>query len=190
VSTGARVIAVEPLAAMRARLEQAVPGAQSLDGTAEAIPLPDASVDAVTVAQAFHWFRFDEALAELHRVLRPGGGLALVWNEWREEDRLVAAVEAIVVPLRGEVPTRRGGGWRDEFATSRLFGPLEETTFEYVQTIDAEQLVSRVLSISVVAALPPDEKAAVAERVRALTDGLPERFPLPYDTRVFLCHRS
>jgi ubiquinone/menaquinone biosynthesis C-methylase UbiE len=72
VAAGADVVAVEPIAAMRERLP---PEVEALDGTAEAIPLPGASVDAVTVAQAFHWFDAEPALAEIHRVLRPGGTL-------------------------------------------------------------------------------------------------------------------
>src|SRR5947207_16006721 len=70
VATGAHVIAVEPGDAMRAELSRAVPEAQALCGAAEEIPLPDASLDAIAVGQAFHWFRHDEALPELHRVLR------------------------------------------------------------------------------------------------------------------------
>ena len=75
------MIAVEPLAEMRRVLEQAVPQAEALEGTAEAMPLPDASVDAVTVAAAFHWFDGQRALDEIARVLRPGSGLGLVWNK-------------------------------------------------------------------------------------------------------------
>ena len=80
VPFGARIVAVEPIDAMRAELERAVPGVEALAGSAEAIPLPDTSVDAVTCAQAFHWFRPEAAVAEIRRVLRPGGGLALLWN--------------------------------------------------------------------------------------------------------------
>src|SRR5689334_10252480 len=76
----ARVVAVEPSAAMLRRLREVAPTADAIEGTAEAIPLPDATADAVTVAQAFHWFANDTALAEIHRVLRPDGRLALVWN--------------------------------------------------------------------------------------------------------------
>ncbi len=80
VARGARVVAVEPVVAMRERLLRDVAGIEVRDGTAEALPLEDASVDLVTVAQAFHWFDAPAALAEIRRVLRPGGGLALIWN--------------------------------------------------------------------------------------------------------------
>jgi ubiquinone/menaquinone biosynthesis C-methylase UbiE len=79
-TTGATVIAVEPVEGMRRVLAEVVPGARVLDGTAEAIPVEDGAVDAVTVAQAFHWFDSDRAVAEIARALRPGGGLGLIWN--------------------------------------------------------------------------------------------------------------
>ena len=75
-----RVIAIEPLVEMRARLARTTPRAEALEGTAEHLPLPDASANAVLVAQAFHWFDGRRALGEIARVLRPGGGLGLLWN--------------------------------------------------------------------------------------------------------------
>ena len=84
VQTGAQVIAVEPGEQMLSQLRRVVPDATALLGAAEDIPLPDNSVDAATMGQSFHWFRHDEALPELHRVLRPGGGIALLWN-WRDQ---------------------------------------------------------------------------------------------------------
>src|SRR3954471_16036477 len=86
VATGADVVAVEPVPGMRAQLAEVLPEIEALDGTAEAIPLDDASVDAVTVAQAFHWFKFDEALAEIKRVLRPGGWVVILFN--RRDERV------------------------------------------------------------------------------------------------------
>ncbi len=111
-------------AEMRAELP---PQAIALEGTAEAIPLDDASADAVTVAQAFHWFDAEPALAEIHRVLRPGGALALVWNERHEDDPVNQAIDALVDPLRREsgVPQYRDGSWRAAFERSRLFGPAQ-----------------------------------------------------------------
>ena len=87
---------------MRAELERRVPRVATLTGTAERIPLADAYVDAVTVASAFHWFREEEALREIHRVLKPGGGIALVWNARDERDAVQRALSEIVGPLRGE----------------------------------------------------------------------------------------
>jgi len=79
VATGARVVAVEPVAEMRAKLVAAVSNVAALEGTAEAIPRPDASVDAVVCAQSFHWFATRAALAEIHRVLKPGGAVLSVF---------------------------------------------------------------------------------------------------------------
>ena len=89
-------MAVEPLDEMRAELEVALPGARALAGSAEAIPLPDASTDVVTSAQAFHWFDHDAALPEIARVLRPGGRLALVWNSRDDRDPWMARLSAII----------------------------------------------------------------------------------------------
>src|SRR5712691_5505668 len=86
VPSGANIVAVEPLHEMRAELERRVPRVATMNGTAEKIPLSDAYVDAVTVASAFHWFREEQALREIRRVLKPGGGIALVWNARDERD--------------------------------------------------------------------------------------------------------
>ena len=169
VPTGARVVAVEPLAAMRERLEALVPAAEALEGAAEAIPLADASVDGVTVAQAFHWFRFDEAFRELHRVLRPGGGLVLVWNG-HLPDPLQKAIQEVVDSFRKGAPTY-SEAWREAFAKTRLFGPAEQTSFRRVTPTHVEALVAYYLSISVIAALPPERRAEVAERIRELAGG-------------------
>jgi SAM-dependent methyltransferase len=183
-ATGADVVAVEPLAGMRARIGA---GIEALEGTAEAIPLPDAAVDAVTVAQAFHWFDGPAALAEIHRVLRPRGALALIWNRRPLEDPLQAAIERIIAPHRGTVPAHRGGTWREAFAGTTLFGPLEEHTFANEQPADAEALAGRVGSISFIAALPGDRRAAVLAEVRALAGDPPG--VLRYVCEVFACDR-
>jgi ubiquinone/menaquinone biosynthesis C-methylase UbiE len=102
--TGARVVAVEPVDAMRAELSRRHHDVDALAGTAEAIPLPDASLDAVVCAQAFHWFATTRALPEIRRVLRVGGMLGLIWNVRDESVPWVAAVSAITTPMRA---TRR-----------------------------------------------------------------------------------
>jgi SAM-dependent methyltransferase len=164
-ATGARVVAVEPVEAMRAAIG---PGIEAVEGTAEAIPLTDNSADAVTVGQAFHWFDGDCALAEIHRVLRPGAWLALVWNARRLEDPIEAAIEKVIAPHCEQVPRHRRGAWRDAFARTELFGPLNEVTFPQSQQLDAEGLAARVGSISAIAALPDQERARVLARIRKL----------------------
>src|SRR6266852_977864 len=141
VAAGAEVIAVEPGDAMRAVLEQVVSEAQALAGSAEAIPVPDGSVDAVTVGQAFHWFRTGEALAELHRVLRPGGGFALLWNEWDDDDPLLHELNVLIEELR---PTSRSNEIAQRetvLAESPLFGELDERSFAHADRLRADARV-------------------------------------------------
>ena len=130
IPTGARVIAVEPGDAMRAELERAVPSAVALRGSAEAIPLGDNTVDAITVGQAFHWFRHDEAIPELHRVLRRGRSIALVWNSRDHDAPLHQEVGELIAPF---VPADRPPAeqWPLALEESPLFGALEERQFPF-----------------------------------------------------------
>ena len=189
VPTGARVVAVEPLESMRAKAAELVPGLEILAGTAEAIPLPDGFAEAVVAAQAFHWFRGEEALAEIHRVLHPGGALALVWNRRDMEDPLQRAFERAIERHRGNAPAHRSYRWRDVFERTALFGPLELSTFPFVHEMDRETLVARAASISFVAALPDEERRSVLDDVAALVEGRPEPFPFPYVTEVYVSAR-
>ena len=166
----------------------AVPGADVLDGTAESIPLPDGSVDAVAVGQAFHWFQGDEALREIHRVLRPGGGLALLWNRRDLSQPVQQGIEAIVSPYRHDAPAHRSGRWRDAFDCTTLFTPLEERQIPSRHAMDRDGLVDRVMSTSFIAALPTREREAVLERARALAASQPERFELDYVADVYWCY--
>jgi SAM-dependent methyltransferase len=185
--TGAEVVAVEPVDEMRALLEAAVPSALALRGTAEAIPLADGSVDAVTVAQAFHWFDRGAALAEIHRVLRPGGGLALVWNTRDLDDPLTAATEELLEPLRRAAEAGRPWDWPPQ---SRLFSSFEERRFRHEQRVDRAGVLNRVASMSFVAALPDEERHALLERVRELAADRPEPIVIPYETEVYVADRQ
>jgi SAM-dependent methyltransferase len=189
VSTGARVIAVEPVAEMRAKLD-GLDGIEARDGTAEEIPLPDATADLVTVAQALHWFDLDRALPEFHRVLRPGRCLALFWNMRDLDDPLQRGVEELLVPLRRESSGQRYGAWHRPLEESPLFGPGEIRRFEHAQEFTADDLCDRVASTSFVATMAPGERGELLERVRALTEGIPEPFAFPYKTEVYLIPRS
>jgi len=184
LATGADVIAVEPVAQMRAALPEA---ARVLEGTAEAIPLADGACDAATVAQAFHWFDGDAALREIHRVVRPGGRLALVWNRRRMEDPLHRAIEDLIAPHRGDAPAHGSAEWRRAFSRTSLFGPLEEREFANEQELDAEGLADRVGSTSFIAALEPPERDEVLDAVRALAGDGAVR--VRYVTEVQVCPR-
>jgi SAM-dependent methyltransferase len=192
--TGARLVAVEPVAAMRAKLAESLPEARVLAGTAEGLPLADGSVDAVAVAQAFHWFDGDQALAEIHRVLRPGGRLGLVWNLRDEAVPWVAALTAIIEPHRGATPGYRAGSWRPAFERTALFTPLEQAQFGLEHELTPDGVVARVASVSFVAALPDAVRDEVLERVRELLAGDPDTrgratVVLPYRTDVYWCQR-
>jgi SAM-dependent methyltransferase len=164
-ATGARVIAVEPVEAMRRAIG---PEIETVEATAEAVPLPDRLAQVVTVGQAFHWFDGDAALAEIHRVLHPGGSLALLWNTRRLEDPIHMSIEELVRRHCERVPRHRTGTWRKAFARTDLFGPLEEACFPHEQLLDREGLAARVGSISAIAALPEGERSQILERVRSL----------------------
>lgn len=188
VPSEARVIAVEPVDKMRQQLQIAVPGVEVLDGTAESMPLEDASVDCVTVAQAFHWFDYGRALPELARVLRPGGRLALVWNVRQDDDPLVAAVNEVIAPF---VPAEQGveRPWREALEASPAFGELEQQTFRFEQLLDAEGLVDRVGSISWIARLDDPEREGVLRRIHELGRDRRQPIRFPYLTQSFLAER-
>lgn len=189
VATGATVVPVEPLAGMRAELARAVPQVEALDGTAEAIPLPDGSVDAVTVAQAFHWFRVPETAAELHRVLRRGGAVALVWNMRDPDFPLQEALSELIEPYRDEVPAHRDERWKAELIATGLFAGPEERVFDHAHVLDAETLVDRYASISFVATLPDDERTRLLGRIRASIEGYEEPIEFPHLTRLYVFMR-
>jgi SAM-dependent methyltransferase len=185
LDTGLDVVAVEPVAEMRAALPAS---ARALEGTAEAIPLGPAEVDAVVVGQAFHWFDGDAALAEIHRVLRAEGVLALFWNRRVDDDPVNRAIDALVDPYLGDTPTHRRDSWRAAFERTSLFGPLEEHEFANSQELDADGMEARVGSISFIAALDAGDRERVLERARALAgEGA---VTVPYRTEVQLCRRT
>ena len=187
VPTGARVIAVEPLEGMRAELERVVPEAEVLDATAEAIPLEDGSADAVVAASAFHWFRIEEAAPEIHRILRPGGALALIWNHRDPTHPLHQELNELLEPLRAGAPGQND--WLRPLEASGLFGQREERTFPHSQVLDVEGLVERVTSVSFVSLLPEPERRKVQEAVRELANGLTEPFVFPYRSEVMVYSR-
>jgi SAM-dependent methyltransferase len=167
-----------------------VPSALILDGTAEAIPLPDGSVDAVVVAQAFHWFDAPRALAEIARVLREGGGFALLWNERDDEVPWVAQVSRAMHRRTAERPFDPDRAWSAVVARAGAFSPLLERKVRFEQEVDTELLVERAASSSYIAAMPLEQRAPLLDEVRAAVAGFAEPFPLPYVCKVQWCHRS
>ncbi len=189
VPTAATVIAIKPVDEMRDALRNTTPDADARHGTAEQTGLPDSSADAVTVAQAFHWFAAPKALPEIHRILRADGRLALVWNIRDLDNPTQRAVDDLFTPYRGDTPSHRSGHWRDALEASDLFETTETNHFPNVQTVDGESLVRRVASTSFIADLPDSERASVLERAGAIAAQLPDRFAFPYTTEIELLER-
>lgn len=191
--TGAEVLAVEPVPEMRAQFAASVPDIEVLDGTAEAMPFEDASLDAVTIAQAFHWFDGAAAMAEMARVLRPGGALGLVWNERDTSEAWVAELSRLIrwdERKRWRVPYTLEVDWGAKLAG--LGGPFtlaERYDTGYRQAMDPDTLVARVLSTSYLATVPEQQQEELADRVRALVAPLGEHFELPYRTVAWATHR-
>jgi SAM-dependent methyltransferase len=165
VALGHRVTAIEPLEEMRAQLASVLPDVRTLEGKAEAIPLPDSSVDVVVSAQAFHWFDHDDALPDIARVLRPGGRIALVWNSRDDGDPWMAQLSAIIgnetIEESDVVPVLDSSG---------LFGPVETAMFAFEQVLERDGLLDLVLSRSYLAKLPAPEREPVLDAVGALYD--------------------
>lgn len=192
---GAARVAVEPTAGMRAVFERTVPGVLALDGTAEDIPLPNGIADAVVAAQAFHWFRAGPTLRELRRVLRPAGGLGLIWNYRDETSGGPRGLSEIINPYRRRSPTTRDLTWRSALADSRSgFTEVRHRAYRHEQRLSPALVVDRVLSVSVIALLPVAQRRTVAARVRHLLRNDPasrgrNRIVLPYRTDVYWCYR-
>ncbi len=190
VATGADVVAVEPIPEMRAHLEAALPQVEALGGTAEDLPLANHSVDAVLVAQAFHWFDALRALSEIRRVLRPGGGIGLIWQARDASVPWVARLNEIIDAADDGHPRFRSGAWRAPFEQTALFGPLEEATLQSVQRASPEAIVDRVASISYIAAMTEEQREPVLADVRRLlatdpaTAGL-DTVELPHVVHVY-----
>ncbi|CAG9171385.1 class I SAM-dependent methyltransferase [Cupriavidus pampae] len=192
--TGATLIAVEPVAQMRAQLASKLPAVQVVEGTAESMPLADASVDAVVCAQAFHWFANTAAMREIRRVLRPGGRLGLIWNVRDESVGWVARLTEIMKPFEGDAPRFHRGDWRKVFPAEG-FGPLALTSLPYTHTGAPEQvIVDRVMSVSFIASLQPAQQDAVRQQLHEVIAHDPalkgqDTVSFPYRTEAYCCER-
>lgn len=192
--TGAAALAVEPVAQMRMQLSNGLPGVQAIEGTAESMPLPDASVDAVVCAQAFHWFANTAAMREIRRVLRPGGRLGLIWNVRDESVGWVAKLTEIMKPFEGDAPRFHRGDWRKVFPAEG-FGQLILTSLPYTHAGSAEQvIVDRVMSVSFIASLQPAQQDAVRAQLHEVIAQDPAlagqaTVTFPYRTEAYCCER-
>ena len=194
LETGARVLAVDPVAEMLAHLAATVPGVATAIATAETLPVAAESVDAVICATAFHWFATSPVLAEFHRVLRPGGTLGLIWNVRDTEVPWVRRLSEITDRYQDDAPRQKSQAWRDIFPAPG-FSPLHETAMRYDHAGTAEEvIIGRTLSTSFIAALPDDRRATLVDEIRAMIAATPEltgkhKVHFPYVTRAYDCHR-
>ena len=195
LSTGATVIAVEPVAAMREQLVRQYPLVDARGGSAGQIPLPDASVNAVVCAQSFHWFATPASLREIYRVLQPNGAFALVWNVRDDRVPWVKKLTALMAPYEGDAPRYHSQQWRTLFPAEG-FSPLREQGFANRHTGPPEQvIVERILSVSFIAALPRTEQEHVKTQLRELIAQAPElagkaEVTFPYETVTFVCNKE
>ena len=193
VALGADVVAIEPDPAMLAELRRALPGARAVPGSAEAIPLPDASIDAVLVGNALHWFDMAVAGPEMARVLAPGGVLAGLWNVLDDRVDWVAGLER-VAGSAAIGPRDTLTNWRAATAGLlfpehlRAAGPPEQAEFAHGQRRTAESLVATLMTRAGLLVMPERERVATLGRIRAFLAGAPEtaggEFTLPMLTGV------
>jgi SAM-dependent methyltransferase len=199
VAVGAGVTAVEPDPAMLAELRHALPDVRALPGSAEAIPLPDASVDAVLAGNAMHWFDMDLAGPEIARVLAPGGILAGLWNVMDDRVGWVAGL-ARVSGSAAIGPRDTPASWRAETAGAHLpktgvarFGSPEQAEFPHGQRRTADSLVATLATRAGMLLMPEQEREATLGRIRAFLASTPEtahgEFTLPMLTCVLRVRR-
>jgi SAM-dependent methyltransferase len=180
LGAGLDVVAVEPQARLRDILAASVGVERVLDGFAEAIPLPDASVDAVTVADAFHWFDQAAALREIQRVLIAGGGLAVVrvmpdWSDasWAHE------VGSMIAGFGREHPQFQGPRWQDTARSESCWTEPRQVQLTMRQPAGPEVVLDYIASMSWIAALPDDQRTETLTRIGELVTAgeMPEELP-------------
>jgi SAM-dependent methyltransferase len=183
-TSGARIVAVEPVEAMRDVMRREVPEAVIVGATAEALPFAAGSADAAVAAQAFHWFDGPRVLDQLARVLGGGSRLILVWNVRDETEPWVRAMTELLEPYRGSTPSHRSMGWRAAFEDVARWSAPACRVFAYRHRTTRDATVDRALSISFVAALPEDERRRVAASMEELIPA-GDAVVFPYRTEVW-----
>jgi ubiquinone/menaquinone biosynthesis C-methylase UbiE len=194
-TTRADLLAVEPVEGMRAILRDTLPAVPVTAATAEQLPFASRSVDAVTVAQAFHWFDADAALPELRRVLRPAGRLGLLWNARDRGVDWVDRVWAVMDRVEKRAPWRERGQWSEAaLPFDGWFGPVHRETFAHEQPLTPDDVVGRLKGVSHVAVLPAAEQARVLDEVREILATHPDtagrdELRIPYRVDAYWCER-
>jgi ubiquinone/menaquinone biosynthesis C-methylase UbiE len=179
-----RLTAVEPSESMRATFAIETPGVQVLDGSDVAIPLGDHEVVAVFAAQAFHWFDAPRALKEIHRVLMPGGGLGLIWNE---RDTEVPWIRELNHAMLWDV--RQPYDAEMDFEAIVSAGPFRDVhrvTYRHAQPLNHDQVLQRVLTTSYITLMGDVERAALIDDVSTVLSQLPDPVEMPYASNVYV----
>ncbi len=174
----ARAIAIDPDPVMLSTLRREVPEAHAVCARAESIPLRAGSVDAVTAAQCFDWFGLEEALREIHRILRPRGILGVVFNS--RADDVNAVFMGFVARHCGKVTVDAEAPWQEALAHTDLFTTVGEYTTRFEHPLDVDGVVSLAASISYLAALPHSIRRRVLDDVRALASQHSGKILVPY----------
>jgi SAM-dependent methyltransferase len=200
VALGADVIAVEPDPAMLTELRRALPNVRSLAGSAETIPLPDASVDAVLAGNAMHWFDMNLVGPEIARILLPEGVLAGLWNVFDDRLEWVAGLERIsgsaAIGPRDTFSRWRAatvGGHFPDLGSLPGFGSLEQAEFPHGQRRTADSLVATLTTKAGMLVMPARAREATLGGIRDFLASRPEtahgEFILPLLTGVLRVRR-
>ncbi|MBM3672813.1 MAG: methyltransferase domain-containing protein [Actinobacteria bacterium] len=195
VPTGASLFAIEPVEGMSAHLRAALPSVPVVASMAEQLPLADGSLDAVTVAQAFHWFDADRAFGDLARVLRPRGRVGIIWNIRDRTNHWVNEVWSIMDRVEKRAPWRDHEQWSaDALGVRPGFGELHQAGFRHTQRLSPDDVVDRIASVSHVVVLPDDERQRVLDEVRTVLTTHPDtigrdELDIPYRVDAYWCER-
>ncbi len=185
-----RYVAIEPVPAMREEFRHALPDVPLVAAIAERLPLRGSTVDAIVAAQAFHWFDIPLAMAEMHRVLRPGGTVGLLWNARDESVDWVHRATEILDRYEDRAPRYRHGEWRHAWDKTPGFAPLEKHTFPFVQRLDRDTALDRFTSVSFVASLTGTRYTEAESAFKELLDTHPQtanrsEIELPYQCEIY-----